>query len=481
MKRTKRTSSSSMVVGEDDIISKLPDALIIHILSFLPTEDAVRTSLLSKRWRPIWYSVPTLFFSKNTKWKQGNEDKLFEFYNNCLKYRKNVKHLIVNSDITSFKLDIDGYYQTSKAGFVDKWLGFAVENKVKEICLSIGQEDLDDDDDDVIDYSEICYCLPKILGNARYLTILELNGVFLDTSYSFSFPSLKTLSMEDVYHLPTAKEDGVVKFLLGCPSLERLWLHDYKFLGIDSHHRLQSLSLKFMEIVFESFMNDAQIQVEAMNLESLVVECNIFDMIDFSSCKKIRNLSLIDVYIGNEYLSSFEALISNIPLIENLVLSKCDLLQSEHLTISSLHLKSFHIKNCDYSDDGDEMKVVTIEHASKLAYICYEGNLNFTILMEPSNLLNGKIIIHKRLEDYGAKWFIDMLTFLVNLSCYWNSVTLEVANCKNLNLCRYPLLNWKHLRVITDCKPEEESDLKEDLMWISPSLETLSINEKVIF
>ena len=35
----------------EDRISELPDGIILHILSYLPTLIAVQMSLLSKRWR----------------------------------------------------------------------------------------------------------------------------------------------------------------------------------------------------------------------------------------------------------------------------------------------------------------------------------------------------------------------------------------------------------------------------------------------
>ncbi|CAA0410300.1 unnamed protein product [Arabidopsis thaliana] len=47
-------------VSYSDRISYLPDDLLLRILSFIHTSDAISTSLLSKRWKFVWKMMPTL-------------------------------------------------------------------------------------------------------------------------------------------------------------------------------------------------------------------------------------------------------------------------------------------------------------------------------------------------------------------------------------------------------------------------------------
>ncbi|KAL0897539.1 hypothetical protein Bca101_081500 [Brassica carinata] len=49
-----------------DMISELPEALILHILSLVPTKQVIATSVLSKRWRSVWKMVPKLKFVSET-------------------------------------------------------------------------------------------------------------------------------------------------------------------------------------------------------------------------------------------------------------------------------------------------------------------------------------------------------------------------------------------------------------------------------
>ncbi|KAM6570524.1 hypothetical protein CsatB_018509 [Cannabis sativa] len=453
-----------MMVEEDeeDRISKLPDAIIVHILSFLPTKDVVRTCLISNRWKLIWYLVPKLSFS-NTE--SHFQEEFFNFVDKCLEHRERGKHIIPESTVTSFELQME-FYETSLVGCLDKWLTFAVDNKVQEIKLCLAVERCKNYLIHVKYYS-----LPKTLVlKARYLTILELNKVELDSRYSFSFPSLKSLSLRLVQF---ADNDVLDKLLLGSPSLENFKL--CHLLPPYPHQlHIHSSTLKFLQI--KGYM-DIPLQIEVINLETLELHGVSFEETNLLVCKAIRNLFLNCVWHTKEMaLSSLEYLISNLHQLENLTLCS-----SKHVKISNPHLKSLKLRVNSISKD--ETRVII--EAPKLVSFCYEGNINHSISIESSNLLDGKFIFVDYYKNYDANWFIDMMSFMANLDCSWNIVSLHIDSEKALifpekmkKICRSPLVNWEHLRVFTTCKLERESDLRDALLWISPSLKRLSIMEK---
>ncbi|MBA0855519.1 hypothetical protein Goshw_014978, partial [Gossypium schwendimanii] len=51
-----------MAMCVEDRISSFPDHILFHILSFLPIKDAVRTSIISTKWRYLFASISTIKF-----------------------------------------------------------------------------------------------------------------------------------------------------------------------------------------------------------------------------------------------------------------------------------------------------------------------------------------------------------------------------------------------------------------------------------
>ncbi|MCL7023828.1 hypothetical protein MKW94_007900 [Papaver nudicaule] len=58
----KKTCTNTVRIEPVDRISSLPDDVLVRILSFVPTEQAVTTSFLSKRWKSLWTIIPILDF-----------------------------------------------------------------------------------------------------------------------------------------------------------------------------------------------------------------------------------------------------------------------------------------------------------------------------------------------------------------------------------------------------------------------------------
>nr|CAB3491214.1 unnamed protein product [Digitaria exilis] len=54
--------------GGVDWISALPDAVLQHVLGFLPADEAVRMSIVASRWRHLWSSLGRLRIVWPDRW-----------------------------------------------------------------------------------------------------------------------------------------------------------------------------------------------------------------------------------------------------------------------------------------------------------------------------------------------------------------------------------------------------------------------------
>jgi Leucine-rich repeat (LRR) protein len=193
----------------EDRISTLPDQILCHILSFLPTKFAATASVLSKRWNPLWISVETLHF----------DDQDFEIE---ATFRDFVSCVFLLRDIMlplrSFHLkysDTRSFYQRDLSRFIHA----AVQRReIENLNLNMP-------------YSYYFNLkLPPSIFSCKTLVDLRLTGIQLhDLSHVvMDLPRLKTLHFSThqinipLYFSPKPFQrfDYLSKLLIGCPAIE---------------------------------------------------------------------------------------------------------------------------------------------------------------------------------------------------------------------------------------------------------------------
>ncbi|KAM0900100.1 hypothetical protein ACQ4PT_020823 [Festuca glaucescens] len=65
MPKRRNESKKVAAASGDDRISAQPDDVLLQVLSLLPSEEVVRTCVLSRRWRQLWESTPTVRIARD--------------------------------------------------------------------------------------------------------------------------------------------------------------------------------------------------------------------------------------------------------------------------------------------------------------------------------------------------------------------------------------------------------------------------------
>lgn len=266
-----------------DIISELPDALLLQILSLIPTIDVVRTCILSKRWRSIWKDVNKLDYDHQ------NDRKLsHQFVQRFLISHKS-SHL-VHSFLESMRLIVGS---DCEAVDIEIWIGYAVKHGLRELEL-----------DSFLEKENIQ--LPSNIYTCKTLEILKLkNCVRVDVPNSqVCFKSLKILNLQLVYF----KDDDSVRRLFSCchnleelvvkrymdkvtnftievPSLKRLSIHDCSDGDGRRGYVINTPSLNYLSI---KGLNDFEFSLE--NTPGLR-EAKIIDITDINTAKILLPLA----------------------------------------------------------------------------------------------------------------------------------------------------------------------------------------------
>lgn len=255
-------------MNELDKISELPGHIMDQILSRLPIKDAVRTSILSRKWRYKWSSVPQLVFDDQCTSTGGVPiqtiiDKVL---------------LLHTGPIQKFMLSHQGMCASSD---IDHWILHLCRVSVNEIILDIWQGQY--------------YKIPTSLFKCQDLIHLELYRCLVKIPSTFEgFKILESLDLQVVELSP----DELEALISRCPLLKRLTLR-----GLDG--------IK-------------QINVEVGNLEWLEVEGALQD-VAFGVMNRLKSVKIdFSDNIGDKCgpgdanSTNLHKLFQNLPKIETL-------------------------------------------------------------------------------------------------------------------------------------------------------------------
>ncbi|XP_020891168.1 F-box protein At1g80960-like isoform X2 [Arabidopsis lyrata subsp. lyrata] len=245
-----RLSSPSVPVENVDWISKLPNDLLLMILSRLSTDEAVRTSVVSKRWEHVWKHMSHLVLDMRKKIASS-------------KYTPEVSKLvatlmtkIINNHRGHLESCVIDHYTD---GMLNTWIqSLTGARQTKHLTLR--------------HHLKLTNCggsidFPPNSFSYLGLTSLSLSTYIFRTSHSFNnCKILKTLKLSCMM----APDVGVFnRVLASCPSLEVLVLH-ITFQKRNGHLKIGNKRLKLLKV---SFCNDIDgIQVSSPSLHILAID-----------------------------------------------------------------------------------------------------------------------------------------------------------------------------------------------------------------
>ncbi|KAL5742359.1 hypothetical protein ACOSP7_029091 [Xanthoceras sorbifolium] len=193
----------------EDIISKLPDDVLINILSRLETKVAVRTCVLSSRWKNLWTYIYNFYFDDGEDDRCGRSPNFENFVDSVLSR-------CLSRDVQDFYLDCT-IISDDELSRVVPWISSAVERKVRNLNIKV----------DIDWYGDWLVRLPQSILTCSSLVELSILSDFIfDIPDSVvCFPSLKLLGIS-IKH-----PDGVLmqKLFSNCPVLEDLSIYGSKF------------------------------------------------------------------------------------------------------------------------------------------------------------------------------------------------------------------------------------------------------------
>ncbi|XP_029116726.2 F-box/LRR-repeat protein At4g14103-like [Elaeis guineensis] len=263
--RIEGSGCGTMEIGRSrDRISELPDAILHHIFSFLPTRQLVEASILSKRWAHLWESTPTLSFSSD------DFDSTMDGRRRFTNFIDTVLLLRDASDISTVRLRWTGEGKDLEQA--DRWLRFVVKRNVKRLELQM--------------HLYIDEILPSCIFNCQSLQVLKLEVMcgFIGLPGPVSLPKLKRL---EVSYAEFLDDDSLKDLLSGCPLLQVLSFEHCYFTSLE----ICSPELKSLELYVPDDA-DTTIRISAPKLLSLTYWGMVFQELTLMNLSSLTYASV---------------------------------------------------------------------------------------------------------------------------------------------------------------------------------------------
>ncbi|KAL4324844.1 hypothetical protein GQ457_11G003670 [Hibiscus cannabinus] len=196
----------------------LPFELILHIMGFLPTKDAVRTSILSTKWRNRFVLLSSFdLYDCLQNLSPANIDKFSLFVDRLLSYTR--------TDIEKFSL------YAWKTDHLDDWIAKLLSRSLRELVLG----------------SERPYTLPDILFTSQTLLSMKLDigGGDIRFQTNITLPSLKNLHVTNFVFT----DGSFFNLISTCRVLQELGIFDCEF--------PDTIVLTFQSVSLERFILDS--------------------------------------------------------------------------------------------------------------------------------------------------------------------------------------------------------------------------------
>ncbi|PON37132.1 F-box domain containing protein [Parasponia andersonii] len=260
-------------VDVDDEISKLPDEILVSILSCLSLRDAARTSVLSRRWENLWTLISRRL---DFDWSSTMEDLRWlrkERSRERSRYANWVNRVLGNHRASKLEelricFDIDnGYFRD-----IDNWVEFAARKEVKKLDLGFPGR-----------WGGVLRDPYAFLG-LDGIAILAKNKGQKWNSVFFSLTDL-TLSFVSV------KDEVVQYFLANCPNLVSLCV---KGSNVSVNLEIADPFLKLKSLKILECPNMKRVKVSAPDLVSFGYHGPLIDV-------PFEDVPLLsEVYFGGE-------------------------------------------------------------------------------------------------------------------------------------------------------------------------------------